>query len=172
MYKKSKNPKVEELTKTYTDRIYPVSNLPMIPNDLGVRSCVWCGDPLKSNHHATRYCKDPECPNSLYAWGNPQGDEGKRFLLEKQGWKCNICAFDWEPFKKSIFVSPNCKTGKLLAKERRPEVDHIVPIYKGGQSLGLDNHQAICYTCHKTKTKSDLSGRRKKNETDPNQDGD
>lgn len=47
----------------------------------------------------------------------------------------------------------------------RLEVDHILAISKGGQSVGLDNHQAICYSCHKEKTKKDLSGkRRKKNE--------
>lgn len=44
----------------------------------------------------------------------------------------------------------------LEEKDNRPEVDHIVPIAAGGQSLGLDNHQAICNKCHKEKTKIDL----------------
>ena len=41
----------------------------------------------------------------------------------------------------------------------KPEVDHIVAISKGGESLGNSNHQAICYTCHKTKTKQDAKDR-------------
>jgi 5-methylcytosine-specific restriction endonuclease McrA len=49
-----------------------------------------------------------------------------------------------------------------ISSDRKPEVDHIVPVSKGGATLGLDNHQAICYTCHKVKTKVDNSGPRKK----------
>jgi 5-methylcytosine-specific restriction endonuclease McrA len=45
--------------------------------------------------------------------------------------------------------------------DRKPEIDHIHPISKGGAALGLDNHQAICYTCHKAKTSVDNSGPRK-----------
>ena len=46
----------------------------------------------------------------------------------------------------------------MLPKDRKPEVDHIEPIYKGGHGLSADlsNHQAICYTCHKIKTRIDL----------------
>lgn len=46
--------------------------------------------------------------------------------------------------------------------ENSPEVDHVVPIKKGGQSIGFDNHQALCYRCHKNKSKLDNSGPRKK----------
>lgn len=46
--------------------------------------------------------------------------------------------------------------------DKNPEVDHIAPIYKGGQPLDRANLQAICYTCHKGKTGKDLSGPRKK----------
>jgi 5-methylcytosine-specific restriction endonuclease McrA len=43
----------------------------------------------------------------------------------------------------------------------KPEVDHVIPIFKGGQALGLDNHQAICYSCHKGKTSKDLTKEKK-----------
>ena len=81
---------------------------------------------------------------------------------------------DWKPYidkvshdfqgslsSDQIFYFMNRFKLKVPAKEN-PEVDHIVPIYKGGQSLGLDNHQCICYTCHKAKSKIDNSGPRKK----------
>lgn len=162
MYKKSKNPEVEELTKSYTDRIYPITTISFIPNEQGIRSCIWCGDPLKSRHALTRYCKDPECMKSAYAWSNPQGDEGKKYLLEMQDWKCKLCGYDYSAVKAAVFVGKSAKKRALIPEDRRPEVDHIVPISKGGQSLGLENHQCICYTCHKAKTKIDNSGPRKK----------
>lgn len=104
----------------------------------------------------------------------------------RQGFKCNICAFDYGAIVEALFRLPKIPYGASEVKDtwrttfsywlmvrlksdlqaydkpHRLEVDHIVPIYKGGQSLGLENHQAICYTCHKTKTSKDLSGKRKK----------
>jgi HNH endonuclease len=65
----------------------------------------------------------------------------------------------------SIHTKINKRLMKLLKykspTERLPEVDHIVPVYRGGQSIGFENHQAICYTCHKTKTKVDNAGPKK-----------
>lgn len=150
-YKPSKNPKVEELTKSFTERIYPVSNLPYIVGEDGSKRCIWCGDPLKTKHPNTRYCKDATCSDSAYAWAHPQGDSGRRLLIQRQNFKCNICLFDWAPFL------PNWNYGKIPS-ERAPEVDHVIPVFKGGQTLGLENHQAICYTCHKVKTKADVTG--------------
>lgn len=45
-----------------------------------------------------------------------------------------------------------------LDAKLRPEVDHVVPIFKGGNSLGLGNHQILCALCHKAKTKADVTG--------------
>lgn len=65
----------------------------------------------------------------------------------------------------SIKVKINERLTKLIKykapTERLPEVDHIVPFAKGGQAIGFDNHQALCYSCHKTKSKLDNSGPRK-----------
>ncbi|WP_363315633.1 HNH endonuclease signature motif containing protein [uncultured Chryseobacterium sp.] len=35
------------------------------------------------------------------------------------------------------------------------EADHILPVYKGGGGLGLENYQTLCPYCHKNKTKLD-----------------
>ena len=71
--------------------------------------------------------------------------------------------FDYK--KPNIWVTRKLK--EIISKDLKPEVDHIIPIFKGGESLGLDNHQVICYTCHKAKTKKDVSGKRKKLPSEP-----
>jgi len=180
MFKPSVNPKVEELTKSCVDRRINLSDLDAIMIE-GKRHCCWCSTPLKGRQY--KWCSS-ECAGFAWAWANPQSDEGLKYLLIRQDWKCKSCQYDYKLTMISLvsadrFVSKkNGITDDLLAslpsyymrrmkyrlpKQYKPEVDHIVPIYKGGQSLGLDNHQAICYSCHKTKTKSDLSGKRKKN---------
>jgi hypothetical protein len=173
MYKKSKNPQVEELTKTYTERVFPISDLDFIIRDDGTKGCIWCGDPLKSKHHSARYCKDKMCPTYAFAWGQPQKEAGLFFLLVKQDFRCAICNHDYKPFiARSINKALDYKNDynfymikelkQKIDKKLLPEVDHIVPISKGGTSLGLDNHQVICYTCHKAKTKNDNAGPRVK----------
>lgn len=177
MFKPSKNPLVIELTKTCTKRQFAVGGLKWVIREDGSKGCIWCGDPLKTKHRATRYCKDPMCPKSTYAWGYPQKEEGLQFLLIRQDYKCALCQYDYMPFIESYLRGKyyGCKKidydeinhyfmkrlKRHIPKDRRPEVDHVIPIYKGGQSLGLDNHQVICYTCHKIKTKVDVAGPRK-----------
>lgn len=178
MYRKSANPKIEELTKSENTRQYSLSAV-QAPKVDGKRYCTWCNE--KQLHHGNqKYCST-ECSTNMMAWGYPQKEEGLGLLLIKQGYKCQICAYDWAPLVQSIIndtrIPPvprnfdfmnkyNWALVKRLknrsTKETSPEVDHIIPVAKGGQSLGLENHQAICYTCHKAKTKIDNSGPRKK----------
>lgn len=35
------------------------------------------------------------------------------------------------------------------------EVDHIVPLSKGGSRLAMDNLQALCKSCHSKKTRAE-----------------
>jgi 5-methylcytosine-specific restriction endonuclease McrA len=118
-----------------------------------------------------------------WSWANPQKEGGLHVLLARQDFKCNLCQFDYMPYvedsirymnQKRKYIEPdsirsviNERLMKLLKyktpSDRLPEVDHVVPIYKGGSPLGFDNVQCICYSCHKTKTKIDLSGKRKSN---------
>ena len=182
--KKCENPLILEITKTYKKRIFNLSSIEL-PEGLK-KKCVWCLEPLKGAQR--RWC-GKECVVAAQAWGNPQKEQGVGTLLIKQGWKCNICAFDWGAVIEMMFLEPKIPYGfkehrdtwrtkfsyyvvkKLKYKMRstdlphRIEVDHIIPIYKGGLSLNIDNLQSICYSCHKVKTKVDNSGKRIKNET-------
>lgn len=183
--KKCENPLIPEITKTYKKRIFNLSNI-RLPEGIK-KKCVWCLGELSGLQR--RWCSD-DCVVAAQAWGNPQKEQGLYQLLIKQNWKCNLCTFDWGTVVEAMFNEPKLPYGFKEYKDtwrtqysfwvvtkvkdrmhqndppHRIEVDHILAISKGGQSLGLDNHQAICYTCHKVKTKSDLSGKRKKLEDD------
>lgn len=53
---------------------------------------------------------------------------------------------------------PHCvNCGRLVDYPDGFEVDHIVPLYKGGAD-DEDNCQVLCIECHKLKTKSELTG--------------
>lgn len=179
--KKCENPLIPELTKTYKKRIFNLSSI-KLPEGLK-KQCVWCLGHLKGQQR--RWCSN-DCVEAAQAWGNPQKEWGLGMLLIKQNFKCNICAFDYGAIIEEMYRQPKIPYGisgvkdtwrigfsywlirklksymRLNYPQHRPEVDHIVPIYKGGLSLDIDNLQCACYDCHKIKTKSDLSGKRKK----------
>ena len=57
----------------------------------------------------------------------------RRHILDRDGWECQAC-------------------GKLLG---RAEVDHVVPVMKGGKSFDPTNLQVLCVGCHVAKTRID-----------------
>lgn len=176
MYKKPGNPKVEELTKSVKDRSYPLSYLNPIKieqeNAKPIRMCTWCNE-NKLTHGNQKYCSTL-CSASAMAWAYPQKEQALHVLLARQDFKCNICQYDYMPHVEKVadrMNKGNWKVGDIrkeinwylikrlknaIPSERRLDVDHIVPIFKGGQSIGLENHQAICSQCHRTKTSKDL----------------
>lgn len=179
--KECKNPLIPEITRTYKKRMYSLSLL-KLPEGLK-KKCVWCIEPLKGRQR--RWCSD-ECVNSATAWAYPQKEHALGVLLIRQNFKCQACQFDWGAIIEAMYLRPRIPYGISVAKDNwrttfcyslvhklkdemhlnnkshRVEIDHIVPISKGGVSLGLDNHRALCYDCHKIKTKQDLSGKRPK----------
>lgn len=181
MFKPSGNPKVKELTETFFERSYQLSRLKVIKTlELNIhgnpkRFCAWCA--IGILHHGNqKYCCQ-ECLNSAMAWCYPQKEDGLRYLLIRQNFKCSGCQYDYLPILKDILekdrhyhlkdFNPDIiafyyfkRLKDKTPKEFRPEVDHIIPVYKGGTTLGIDNHQCLCYTCHKKKTGIDLSGKR------------
>lgn len=181
MYRKPPgNPKIAELSKSYKERSFNLANLKVIKISTGEhtkpeRFCAWCATE-KLTHGNQKYCSN-NCSTSAMAWAYPQKEDSLGMLLIAQEWKCKLCQFDYLPIMQGIISREwHFYKGALndlpwhyfkrlkgaCLKKNKPEVDHIEPIYKGGQTIGLENHQAICYTCHKAKTSTDLSGKRAK----------
>lgn len=173
MFKPSKNPIVEELTKNHKERSIDLNRLKAIkielPDQRSIRFCCWCTE-VRLTHGNQKYCSQ-NCSQSAMAWAYPQKENSLKLLLERQEWKCGSCQYDYTPFLLSLakgfkFEDLPWHYFKRLKNrvppDKKPEVDHTVPISKGGQSLGNENHKALCFTCHKIKTKIDNSGPRKK----------
>lgn len=178
--KKCENPNIEIYTKTHKKRTFNLSDI-HLPEGI-VKKCVWCLGPLTGRQ--LRWCGS-DCSDAATEWALPQ-QWGLRSLLVKQNFKCNICAFDWGIITEHLYAQPKIPYGMSQCKDvwrtnpshwlairikdymhfsdkpHRLEVDHIVPIFKGGLPLDLANLQCICYDCHKTKTKVDMSGKRSK----------
>lgn len=182
MWKPSKNPKIEEMTKSFKERALQLSHYKVIPEADGKRMCLWCGVAELKGSKNRKYCS-PECSEAIFTWAQPQKENGLHALMVRQDWECNNCHFDYKPilekvhryFQNKNYLIPNFggQSSQRYMKifksncpdENAPEVDHIIPISKGGASLGLENHQVLCKLCHKSKTKVDNSGpRRKRNE--------
>jgi hypothetical protein len=172
MYKQSSNPKVEELTKNCKERRVNLSSLRVVKTPEGKRFCVWCMS-VELHHGNQKYCSSA-CSDSAMAWANPQKEDALKFLLARQDYKCASCGFDYKPAMQEVIAHArhhskvSCDWDTLpwhyfkrlkdrVMPDRKPEVDHIIPIFKGGCSLGLANTEVKCYLCHKAKTKKDLS---------------
>lgn len=176
MYKISLNPIVLELTKTCKKRTQNLSDLQPTEKD-GVRLCSWCAEQSIGTHKTRRYCSKI-CKDSAWAWSNPQGIYGVAILLARQDFKCQECQYDWNPIADFLLgkygtrkdhdrlKDLNTRFTRMVKnrcpEDRRIEIDHILSIALGGQSLGFENHRALCIQCHKIKTKQDSRDRANK----------
>lgn len=168
MFKASNNPIIIELSKSYKDRRINLSDLKVTIID-GKKYCIWCNTLLSGRQQ--KWCSE-ECSNNAFAWANPQKEQGLYILLSRQNWKCNTCQYDYLPLMEVIMKRFSSTIDKLpwyhlkylksrTPEQYKPEVDHILAIRHGGQSIGLENCQILCAQCHKAKTKMDNSGLRK-----------
>ena len=67
----------------------------------------------------------------------------KKYIGEKVCLQCGVMEY----FRTS-------KVGNLICGI---ELDHVLPVHKGGGGCWLTNYQFLCYECHKPKTKKDIS---------------
>lgn len=165
VYRDCGNEILEVLEKSSTARSINCSNFPANKNEDGYKNCAWCVvNKTKSKHLLARYCSE-DCANSLYAASSPQKESGLIFHLFKQQLRCNICNFDYAPtlieiIKKKPILNPWYMAKRLkntIDKNRKPEVDHIIPVALGGPTIGISNHQILCFGCHREKSKSDMA---------------
>lgn len=170
------NPSLTKIASTQA-RYIAKDNFRKIVRD-GKHYCAWCGK-VELSDKRRKYCSEL-CLETCGIFCFPSERQGFAFHLRKQDYKCNICGFDFGAvvdniisYRKSngLFKSWDSsdrfknvwriREGSLwsmpdaLAMERRPELDHVIPIKAGGDSIGFYNMQVICYCCHKMKTKQD-----------------
>lgn len=175
MYKPPVNPIAVELTKSYKRRSINLGRIKAIyvelPNQTSERRCAWCTEvSIKGNR---KYCSE-DCANSAMAWAYPQKEDALKFLLVRQTFKCLICQYDYFPAFNAIMQKAGVRDDlsslpwwyfkrlkERVPADRKPEIDHVLAIRHGGQSLGLGNHQVLCFLCHKSKSKIDNSVKRK-----------
>lgn len=171
-----KNPNIEIYTKNSKDRAFSLSSI-KLPDGLK-KKCVWCLDDLKGLQR--RWCKDDECVKAALAWGRPQSAHGLYELLKRQNYMCKSCPISWKEYMEKAITKNSKFFGvedlhsrdidlvmrrfrRLIPRNIRPEVDHILAISLGGTALGLENHQILCAGCHKEKTKKDIKEKFAKN---------
>lgn len=137
--------------------------------------CVWC---LKNRltGRQQKYCGF-DCKMSCFIYANPQDDYAKAWvLINKQNcacaacglsyedliikgvnrmikrveeWRINAKKYGWKEILEIQYGAIVDNTGHII------QVDHIIPIFKGGAAIGLQNIQVICSGCHMVKTASE-----------------
>jgi 5-methylcytosine-specific restriction endonuclease McrA len=131
------HPTVLELIDNSQRRYIPLDTL-----DRKRNLCKWCWEKSTPSYRH-KYCS-PECRLSAEIFCYPQREYSKAYFLFHQKNKCANCD---RTFGK-----------EYDGHELRIEVDHMVPIFKGGQSLGHENLQLLCYQCHKIKSVEERKG--------------
>lgn len=175
------NPFFLELQKVTKKRLKSKDSLKPIIHE-GKRYCAWCCINELPDRRM-KYCSDG-CLNSSDANMYPQ-IYSYQFLLKKQQCKCNHCGYDFRPYyaqtlnsylgkhRQSYERGPYValwytftKRAQMFAAAdfRGMQIDHIVPIFKGGYAIGLDNLQILCITCHIAKTAAENRGSKNRKE--------
>lgn len=140
--------------------------------------CAWCNEKLVPQRR-NKYC-GLNCRESAFAYCNPQNPGTKAWLfIHAQTCACFVCGeiFDEEWGKRiddhhrhlhdmqakgwyrDLQKVPYHWIGNGIGD--RFQLDHRVPLHKGGRGIGFENVQVICTPCHAKKTAAECSGRLK-----------
>src|SRR5690606_12121096 len=137
--------------------------------------CKWCEPaPVKSKQSGFRLYCGRDCSESAAASMSPQKPTAKAYILiVRQSAACARCKEDFsEQLDAIIWKNLTHWIDDLKIRPVRDDdtidlwvlgrdnghiwqVDHIVPIHKGGIGVGLDNVQVLCVDCHHRKTAED-----------------
>ncbi len=138
----------------------------------GVKYCAWCAvNPVEKGRQ--KYCSK-SCVDSSTIYLDPACDLSIQYHVARQNLACNLCGYSFtegsrlrlerliEIYGKNsvrikwfLELKPEEQVMRgyhLLPEDRKIEMDHILPVAAGGDVLTVDNIQAICKDCHKSKT--------------------
>lgn len=164
------------LNENKGSRSIPIQSIES-PITNGITYCKWCAkNPV---YGQKQYCSE-DCKFSMYVFAYPQTFPATRVLMERQNFKCSVCTFDYAPYiedainivsKENIFDwdEHSCivldMVNKSVPEERKPEVDHIIQVSRGGDTFGLNNVDIKCASCHQSKTSAEARVRNKEQNT-------
>jgi 5-methylcytosine-specific restriction endonuclease McrA len=134
-------------------------------HDMAARPCALCGNPVGYVFgRSRRYCSD-RCKRKSrvmtdaereyrkaakkYRRAKERGIDGEIFspleIFLRDGWRCQICGVSTPPSRRGT------------RHHNAPEIDHIVPLSKGGKHLRT-NVQCACHSCNAYKSNRMIVG--------------
>lgn len=115
----------------------------LFPNNGNMCACG-CERELtgRQKRWATEKCAD--YPLQIYFILSGRVEQIRKYIWHYQYGHCTMCGDKFN-------------SGHLSCEVHEYELDHIVPVHKGGGCCWLSNYQLIHTDCHKQKTKQDLA---------------
>jgi hypothetical protein len=121
--------------------------------NLPLRACDWCRKPFKPKRNSTATTCSLRCHTDRWAAAHPESGRNRKQrrrarlaavpneriidvqVFARDGWRCQLCGT----------ATPKRLIG--TRSKRKPTLDHIIPIAKGG-SHTHDNVQCACLQCN------------------------
>src|SRR5688500_4797006 len=102
----------------------------------------------------TRLCLEPRCPSPATYRGRCQA-HARTNERHTHTHKHLYNSVRWQRTRRTVlFKQPLCECGAIAT-----DVDHVTAIEDGGNPWALFNLQALCASCHATKTNRELRTR-------------
>lgn len=155
---------LQELNKHRTRRNFQLDKLKPTYDNF----CAWCNE-MPIPRSKRKYCSE-DCQKSAMIYSNPQSPGTKAYLLiTRQSCACAACGVSFEDelisriqrtaqhyirMQMKGYNYPDRVSYHAIGDNwgEHTQVDHIHPIFKGGDGIGLKNVQVLCYDCHLAKT--------------------
>lgn len=119
------------------------------------RPCAVPGCPGLTQQQAGRYCE-------LHRDRERQAQRNWSSMHDKTRKSSHARGYDrrWRRLRSAVLAAePLCRHCLSVGRSRRADdVDHIIPISRGGLRLDRDNLQSLCRECHARKTATEDGG--------------
>jgi 5-methylcytosine-specific restriction endonuclease McrA len=158
------------LTKrTLSFLLQGVDKLPRGPN--GRRLCRWCGTEVPADRRC--WCSQ-QCVDAYLVLTQPS--RARQLVEARDHGICALCGLDCPALVREMeaLLPDISSVSKLMGRHRISvsrwmtrrrshlwDMDHIVPVSRGGGCCGLDNLRTLCIACHKRVTAEMRRERRK-----------
>jgi len=158
-----------EMARSILDKHIHQRHLNLSELEVYNNTCAWCNE-NRIKPPKKKYCSEV-CIESALVYCQPQSPKTKALLFIH--WQQCACAMCGTSYEDEIIQIIKEKYEHVLYWKRRGyynwtdlvtfhmigdntghlwQVDHKVPIFKGGEGIGLRNLQILCVDCHKKKT--------------------